>query len=66
MRDSMSPLYRPVPQSLNISNPAAVAPYFPNLAKVRLGIGRLQLPLLLLMMLFECLSNMMGAWLRSW
>jgi hypothetical protein len=30
----MSPLYRPVPQSLNISTAAGVKDYFPNLAQV--------------------------------
>ncbi|KIY99345.1 hypothetical protein MNEG_8613 [Monoraphidium neglectum] len=34
LRDTMSPLYRPVPQSLNISTAAGVKDYFPNLAQV--------------------------------
>lgn len=33
-RDTMSPSYRPVPQSLDISSPAGVTDYFPNLAEV--------------------------------
>jgi hypothetical protein len=33
-RDTMSPLYRPVPQTLDVSTPAGVKDYYPNLAQV--------------------------------
>jgi hypothetical protein len=34
----MSPLYRPVPQSLNVSTAGGVADYFPNLAQARIPL----------------------------
>lgn len=34
MRATMSPLYKPVPQAMNISQLANVKEYFPNLAKL--------------------------------
>jgi hypothetical protein len=38
--DTMSPSFRPVPQDLDISTPAGVKAYFPNLAQVRERVER--------------------------